>query len=726
MSNSTRRDTASLLDTASFVLPSTPAKAEAVRKLEARITDALSIGPAAAETIAQAVVDPTAVRRDLGSALPGLTATRERNLQVVPARVWTPWVLPAADEIPRYGNRKLTPFNDPSIPPLPGGFELCTPEGFPVHWSSRAARAYHAADNRRLYQSDADAYRMRLFPEKGGIITPLVLIPQIETFGQEGEREPSLRVLDGVRRALAAREVLEDWASAEQLPFEGITPQLVAAVLGRDRSALLELVEALRRLCAREEETPLGYADITAVHYLASAVTLPAYIVVGSSDTRTSEIRPLGAERELDLALGTAISSWHRPGGGARVVAIGQRHLAGLSVPGAQIDDELLATLEDRLAARRVPQRVIDTGYGRIPDTRPALRLAWWCRAIKEVGGNPATAVAGFAAAQEETWPSAISRSVLAVAEELIGDTSIVYPPGDYRARPARPDSLQLLVSDADALTALAAVTADGEGGLLAHPRLHNARHIALAHLALTGTLVEAVRAEGEVPERVALHTALLAKVAECWAAGRAPVFAKPAGGLYRDSDKQPVPIDARTLTRDDLPWPTDPVPVGYLLSSNARGAAGASHLFELRYEVEFTVPHGQIGAYDPEPGLEGVAVAVRRWFPRATGVAFTDPEDREIRGVMVGSVFVEFQEGSRRAPGRPPKTSDVLVLNNRGAVPDGELLRPDGELIGIDEVLEQMLEEFSELSDQAGDELGEVDVYYPRVPVLELPEHRP
>src|SRR5690606_31496799 len=152
-------------------------------------------------------------------------------------------------------------------------------------------------------------------------------------------------------------------------------------------------------------------------------------------------------------------------------------------------------------------------------------RFAWWARAVRQIGGTPATAVAAFATTSGSPLPQDISQALLTCASSLMAEAiDIVYPAGDYRKEEARPASLPHLVADARNLTPVASLSQERKG-LLAHPRWRNAMHIALAHLALTGALPS----RGALPGHV-LSPHLLSRVALAWVTGQIPVVATADG----------------------------------------------------------------------------------------------------------------------------------------------------------------------------------------------------
>ncbi|MFE9412393.1 hypothetical protein ACFYN0_26895 [Streptomyces sp. NPDC006704] len=715
--------TSEVFDNAAFALPPTVARMDAVRKLAARLTEVTELGETAAATLAEAATDPAAVRTALADPLPGLTAHREAHLWVIPMRVWTPWVTAPANEIPRYRSKKRLPANpsNTDVPPLPRSVE--TADGLLTVWPSAADRAWHLADNEDLYAKDVHAARLRIFPDKGGVATPLVLIPQTETFADGQDCEHSLRIADGRRRFFVVRDVLEDYADLDAAMLAGhlgtdITPDIFKAALARDRSALLKVVNAVRGACAAAGDGN-DFQQHVGVHYLATALSVPAYVVVGTADAVTSERFPLGAHRGYPLGASYALSDgmvrWHSGEGyEAKLVSTGQRAVNGLRLPEASIDSELLAVADKRLLARQVPRDVVDFGRGREGRTRAAAQFVWWCRAIAQLGGTSATAVAAFASHTEGRWPEQISGPLLACASHLMGeDRGPLFPPGDYRNAEARPDSLSLLSADADNLAAVAGLTPDGHGGVLAHPRLRNAQHIALAHLALIGALPP----HEPLPTRLTEHHHLLSHIALAWSSGQTALFVKAQGGTMPD-----VPIDERTLTRDDLPWPKAASSVSWLLPPSVKRPYDATHLFQLRYGVDYTVPSMALDEARIEATPESIASVVRRWFPDATGIVLTDWQDKFVTGVMVGSVFVrlydrqaEREEARGRGvwypEGRPAGTKDVIEFDSpNSGVPVGYLLGTadwlgaGGRALDVDEANDAL---FTELDDAI---IGEID----------------
>lgn len=686
----------STFDTAAFALPPQVAKMDAVRKLAARLSEVTGMGQQAADTVANAVVDPAAVRAALNEELPGLTAARDSHLQVIPVRVWTPWATVPADNIHRYLHQKVFPVADPSVPRTPQATE--TRDGLIFDWDSPADREWHLKDNRRLYDKDVYADGLRIFPHKGGIFTPLVMVPQTEIFGDGSESQHSLRIADGRRRFFEVRDLLERYASLDEEGLAGhfgpgvITPEIFKAALDRDRAALGKVVNAVRAACVKAGDGN-DFRQHIGVHYLASCLTLPAYIAVGTVDPVTSEIRPLGNggpyPAGVDQTLDLGLRRWHTGGGEAKLSVTGQKAYNGLLLPEAAVDQELIDTAIRRLRARGVPKEALFFGQGP-SNVRASARFVWWCRAIRQLGGTPATAAAAFALHTEpdgSPWPQSASRSLLACAAHVMEeDVDTIYPPGDYRDAEARPDSLSLLVVDAKNLIPVAALSGDGKGGVLAHPRFRNAAHIALANLAFIGALP----AEEPLPERITGHVHLLSRVAICWANNQISHFVKASGALHHDADGRPVPIDERTLTRDDLPWPKDPVKVGYLMPPTVKHSyPQASHVFKLRHDVVYTIPRQSLDEVDIDATPEALAAVVRRWFPDATGIALTDWSDKFITGVMVGSVFVRlFDRGSEREgarhrgvwypEGRPSGTKDVLDFDTKDSG------APVGRLFGL------------------------------------------
>lgn len=679
------------LDTASFTLPPAVAKLDAVRKLIPRLMEVTGLGETAAATVAHAAVDPAAVRAALAEPLPGLTAHKESHLRVIPMRVWTPWLTPPADDIARYSTQKRYPASDPSIPKTPRWNE--TQDGLVLEWDSPADRDYHLEDNRKLYALDIHRDSLRIFPESGGIVFPLVLVPQTETFQDGTEPAHRLRVTDGRYRYYGVMDLLERYAALDQAGLDGhfgpgvVTPEVFRAALDRDRRALAKVVNAVRDACLRIEGD-LEAHQFVGVHYLASILSLPAYVTVGAVDPETSEIRPMGTATGYPTGTGYALETgmvrWHT-GSPAKVVSVGQVEFNGLLLPEASVDTEMIGVAAKRLRARGVPKDVIE--FGSAPDVAAAARLVWWTRAVRQLGGTPATAVAAFAVHSEGPLSQTASRPLLKCASYLMEeDFEVPYPFGDYREREARPDSLSLLVSDVRNLAPVAALSDDGRGGLLVHPRWHNATHIALSHLALMGVLPAT---EKPLPEHIVSNIRLLSEVATAWAAGRAPVVVRPDGAVHRDGQGRTVPVDAHTLNRSDMPWPKGyETRVGYLMPPPAKHAYdGASHVFKLRHDVIYTVPQEPIGEVEATP--ENIAAVVRRWFPHATGVTLTDWSDKFVTGVMVGSVWVQLfdRKGEREdarsrgvwyPEGKPPGTKDILVFDS----PESEV--PVGSMFGI------------------------------------------
>ena len=750
-------ESASFLDDASFALPPKVAKLDAVRKLIPRLTEVTGLGETAATVLAHAVTDPAAVRNALAEPLPGLTAHPESHLRVIPARVWTPWLAAPADDIARYGNKKRFPVSDPSIPRTPQWEE--TSDGLTLEWDSPADRDWHLEDNRKLYASDIYRDSLRIFPEKGGIITPLVLVPQTETFRDGAESVSLLRIADGRYRYYGAMDLLKRYAALGQSQLVGhfgpdvITPEVISAALKRDRSALAKLVNAVRDACLHADEQSED-GQFIGVHYLASVLSLPAYIAVGTVDPVTSEIRPVGTDTGYPTGTGYALdrgfAQWHS-GQPARVLATGQREYDGLLLPEGSVDDGLTETAVKRLRARGIPKDVVEFGQD-WSKAGAAARLVWWTRAVKQLGGSPATAVAAFARHSGEPWPQGVSRPLLACASYLMEeDIDTVYPPGDYRNNEARPDSLSLLAADARNLAAISALTPDGHGGVLAHPRWRNAVHIALAQLALIGALP----VEESLVRRVAEHPHLLSHVAACIGQGQTPVFVRPDGQPYRDGEGRAVPIDGRTLLRDDLSWPKGyETRLTYMVPPPSKHPYAASHVFKLRHDVVYTIPTESIDEMEIEATPESLARVVRRWFPDATGITLTDWSDKFITGVMVGSVFVRLfdRRGDREyarsrgvwyPEGSPAGTKDVLDFDmlQSGApvgmlLGAGDWLTVNDETGGVDlaEVDETWYEELDsaiitevddalEAQKAADAERGQAPDTRWSVPVLRLPE---
>jgi hypothetical protein len=670
----------SFIDSASFVLPPKVAKLDAVRKLIPRLMEVTGLGETAATTIAHSVVDPTAVRTALAEPLPGLTAHRHSHLQVIPTRVWTPWLTPPADDIARYSTQKTLPIADPTVPRTSTLEE--SRDGLALNWKTVADREWHLKDNRQIYAQDIHRDSLRIFPEKGGIITPLVLAPQTEHFQDGGESLNLLRVADGRYRYYGVLDLLDRYADLDQIALDGhfgpdvITPETLRAALGRDRIAFGKVINAVRDACIR-----IGYGEdhqqYIGVHYLASILSLPAYIAVGTVDPVTSEVRPMGADRGYPAGVGYTLShgvgAWHT-GNPARVVVTGQREFNGLLLPEASVDTGLIDVATKRLRVRGVGKNVIEAGEkGRLG---AAARFVWWCRAIGQLGGTPATAVAAFArhTVNEGPWPQAISQALLACASHLMEeDRDVVYPAGDHRDAERRPDSLSLLVADAKNLTPIAALDVQGYK-LLAHPRWRNAAHIALAHLALVGALP----AEDPLPGQV-LNPHLLSGVALAWANNKALVLTRADGTLLRDDEGRAIPIDGRTLSQVDPPWIDKMLfqGFGYMQPpTTASPIPGASHIFKIRHDVVYTIPSEPLDEDVIEATPEALAKVVRRWFPDATGIVLTDWSDKFITGLMVGSVYVrlfdrrgEMEDARRRGvwypEGRPLGTKDIVDFDS-------------------------------------------------------------
>lgn len=745
-------DSMTFYDSAAFVLPPKVAKMDAVRRLIPRLMEVTGLGETAATTVAQAVVDPTAVRAALAEPLPGLTAHRESHLQVIRTRVWIPWVTPPADDVPRYRSRKRYPISSSDIPRVPRPEE--TRDGLTLTWESPADRAWHLRDNEELYDSDTHAGRERIRPEKGGIFAPVVLVPQVESFRDGSESLHLLRLVDGCRRFYAADELLRGFAELGDLEMahvgDGLTPEIFRAALRRDRSALGKVVAAVRDAC-----TTAGYVggrqQYVGVHYLASVLSVPACIVVGTTDPTTGEVRPMGTSigypTDVVYTLNAGVAAWHC-GSPARVVATGQKEYNGLLLPEAAVDTELIDTTVKRLRARGVAKEIAE--FGVKPDKRAAARFTWWTRAIRQLGGAPATAVAAFALHSKGPLPQNISRSLLACASYVMEeDFDIVYPPGDYRDSESRPDSLTLLVGDAKDL-AVAALSSEGRGRLLAHPRWRNAAHIALAHLALIGALP----AQEPLPDRIVRNPRLLSQVALSWASGRFPTpFVRPDGEVYRDEGRV-VPIDERTLTRDDLPWPKPwEADLTYMMPPAVKHPYNASHVFTLRHgdgAVVFAIPTEPLESLKVEATPESIARVVRRWFPDATGITLTDWSDKLVTGVTVGSVWVQlydrqFEQDEARSrgvwypQGRPAGVKDVIDFDSANSgVPVGEVLGATDLTVFSIETVEDAVEAMcAELSDEiineidealerqkaADTENGKAPNVYGTIPVLRLPE---
>lgn len=735
-------------DTAAFALPPKVAKMDAVRKLATRLTEVTGIGETAALTVAEAAVDPAAVRAALAEPLPGLTAHKESHLQVIPTRVWTPWLTPPADEMIRYRAGKRFPISDPEVPPTPSATEAA--DGVSVQWPNPADRAWHLADNEDLYNRDIHRDSLRIFPEKGGIIHPLVLIPQTESFADGSDTLTSLRVEDGRYRYYGIKAMLHRYArlTPDELAAHlgtDITPEIFQAALERDRSALLKVIDAVRGACTKAGDGN-DFHQLVGVHYMATILSVPAFIVVGTTDPVTSQVHPFGTQGGYlgaASALSLGVRGWHG-GNPAQLVRTGQRNHNGLQLPEASVDTELLAVADKRLLARHVPRRVLD--FGRDGKTPAAARFVWWCRAVSQLGGTPATAVAAFAAHTEGPWPEGISRGLLACASHLMEeDRDAVYPPGDYRDAEARPDSLSLLVADAGNPLPVAGLTNQGQGKLLGHPRWRNAVHIALAHLALIGALP----AQEPLPERVVGNPHLLSQVAIAWATGQPAVLVGPDGGAYRDSEGRTVPIDARTLSRDDMPkklW----AEIGYLIPPAAEHPYDATHVFTLRHGVVYTLPTVPLEERDVEATPESIAAVVRRWFPDATAVTLTDWSDKFVTGVMVGSVWVrlfdrrgEREDARRRGvwypEGKPVGAKDILDFESiKSGAPVGKLLgaidfngyatddfeqADEAMLQELDSDIIQEVDDALEAQKAADTKKGNKPDTHWSVPVLRLPE---
>lgn len=741
-------------DSGTFALPPKPAKLDAVRRLAVSLTEVAGLGETAALTVAEAVVDPSAVRSMLSKQLPGLTAFEKAHLLVIPTRVWTPWLSAPADEMLRYGTEKRYPASDPEVPPTPSATE--TADGLVIPWSKRADRDWHLSDNESLYNKDVYRDSLRIFPEKGGIINPLVLMPQTETFADGSDTLNSLRVEDGRYRYYGVMDLLNRYAQlapeklAAHLGTDTVTPEIFQAALERDRSALLKVVNAVRDACIKAGDGN-DFRQLVGVHFMATMLSLPAYIVVGAVEPNSSRTHSLGSRPGGGYGAANALRigmlRWHG-GSPAQLVQTGQQTYNGLQLPEARVDADLLAVADKRLLARQVPRSVVDFGY-RTEGVRAAAQFVWWCRAVAQLGGMPATAVAGFAAHSKEPWPESISRALLACASHLMEeDRDAVYPPGDYREAEARPDSLSLLVADAQNLVPIASFTVDPKFGVLAHPRWRNAAHIALADLALKGALP----AQEPLPERIVNHVQLLSHVAVSWATGQTACFVNADGAVHHDAGR-PAPIDQRTLGRDDLPWPARETSIGYLLPPSGKRPFEASHVFTLRHGVTYAVPVVELDDMDVESTPESIAEVTRRWFPGATAITLTDWSDKLVTGVMVGSVWVRLYErggeaedarrrGIRYPDGRPAGTKDVLDFDTvDSGTPVGMLLGRDwpgasesGVGVDMGAVDEEMLRELDDDIIQEIDDALEaqkaadakkgdkVDTYW-NVPVLRLPE---
>lgn len=748
-------DGPSFYDSASFILPPKVAKLDAVRKLIPRLMEVTGLGETGATTIAHAVVDPAAVRAALAEPLPGLTAHRESHLQVIPTRIWTPWAMPPADDISRYSSQKILPIADPSIPKRPTFEE--NRDGLLLNWAAVADRDWHLKDNRRIYERDIHRDSLRIFPEKGGILVPLVLAPQTETFQCGSGPEHSLRIIDGRYRYYGVQDLLERYAGLDQDALDGhfepgaITPDIFRAALERDRSALAKLVNAIRDACIR-----IGYEDggqqYIGVHYLASIISLPAYIAVGAVNPTTSEVRPMGTDGDHFASVGVALdrgfAAWHM-GSPARVVVTGQQEYNGLLLPEASVDTGLIDVAVKRLRARGASKEVAD--FGAQLQAPAAARFVWWTRAVKQLGGTPATAVAAFAqvgTAHGEPWPQNISQSLLTCASHLMEeDIDVVYPPGDYRDPASRPDSLTLLVADSKNLTPVAAISDQGQGKLLTHPRWRNAAHIALAHLAVTGVLP----AKEPLPEHV-LNPHLLSRVALAWADGRARVLARADGTEIRDKHGRTIPVDGRILNEHDPEWARKLTwsQIQHMAPPSAEHPYDATHVFALKHNVVYTIPTASLEEMEVDATPESIAKVVRRWFPDATGITLTDWSDKLVTGVMVGSVWVRLfdrkgeREEARRhgvwyPEGRPAGTKDELDFEKADSgAPVGKLLGAvdfNGYTTeGFEQADEAMFEELeSDIIQEIDDALeaqkaadatkGDKPGHRWDIPVLRLPE---
>ncbi|MFI1796511.1 hypothetical protein ACH427_04020 [Streptomyces sp. NPDC020379] len=750
----------SFLDTSQFVLPPVPAKADAVRKLARRLVTEVSMGEQAADVLALAATDPNVVRTALDSRLPGLSGGSGVHLLAVPTRVWTPWVTPAADEMVRHGDRKKLPAFDPSIPSIPHAEESV--DGAVVTWPSRAERDFHLEDNRQLYASDPHSDRLHLFPKKGGVITPLVLLPQVERFADGTDPLCSLRIIDGARRYYEALHLLERHSKTEpgvlaKAYGDQVTPEVFReAVFGRNVLALRKLVSAVRSAVARVEEQrgeSASWQQTTAECFLASVLSLPAYVVVGTVDVTSGRVYPLGSGQAGPTggavwASRAAVLPWHS-GSPAEVVATGKKTYGGLPLPEALVDEEFIATVRRRLLARQLPEEVVDYGMGDTEGGRAAAQLVWWCRAVVELGGmgvEPATAVAGFAMHSGSTWRDHLATGLMDVAAHIIGTVrDIPFPPADYREIGSRPDSLITLVDDAQNLAAVAGLSKGSDGTLLVHPRWGTAESIALAHLALTGALPLSRSRDELISPYLLRHMYLLSKIALAWSAGTAPVMVD-AQGKTIVQDGQPILVDAQSMAGAGQLAPTAELPRQWLLPPAVvmHDLPEVTHAFLLRHEVIFTVPANPLTAVPRN--VEDVAAVIRRWFPGATALVMTDWHDLLITGVMVGSVYVRLfdrsyerhaarQKGNPYPEGKPMGTKDVLEFENANSgLPSGVLIGASGVHFAVqedgaapfDDVLAVMHDELDDQiineADAAFRELLSEQGFTRDIPVLLLP----
>src|SRR5690606_7456337 len=450
---------------------------------------------------------------------------------------------------------------------------------------------------------------------------------------------------------------------------------------------------------------------------------------------------PTGTRYTLE----TGLTAWHT-GKEARVVATGQKEYNGLLLPEGSVDETMVEVAVTRLRARGVPKDIAE--YGASATAPAAARFAWWARAVRQIGGTPATAVAAFAVTSGSPLSQGISQALLTCASYLMEeDIDIIYPAGDYRTEEERPEPLTYLVTDARNLTPVASLSQERKG-LLAHPRWRNAMHLALAHLALTGALPS----RGPLPGHV-LNPHLLSRVALAWVTGQIPVVATADGTEIRDAEGRTIPIDRRTLGQPDPEW-AKRLPYGrveHMTPPAEPATPGASHAFTLRHGVEYTIPTTALKEVEATP--ESVARAVRRWFPGATGVTLTDWSDRLVTGGMVGSVWVRLYDrsgerdearhrGAWYPEGRPAGTKDeVDPERNDSGFPVGVLVGADEWSAGRDtvdavEAEEVMVEELDgeiiqqiddalEVQKAADEKAGKGPDIRWDVPVLRLPELR-
>ncbi|GAA1979221.1 hypothetical protein [Kitasatospora viridis] len=690
-------DTPSTFGYGTFELPPLPAKADAVRKLAQRLQSTLQLDEDTSTALAQASTDPAAVRVQLTQPLAGLSTIQGKSLLILTTRMWAPWLCPPADEIQRHITKKLTRSSSGgTVPPLPSRSTVEeTSGGATIAWPNLADRNWHLADNARIYEQQEDPDSdLWIMADEGGIHTPLVVIPQTLTFKDGSPADHRLRIADGMRRYYATRTTLQ---RPEMLQRLNIDPADMDAAWNLDRPALLRVVTTLRTACEAKDEILRETA-----RHLASVIALPVHVVVGQvSRNGTQTLLGQAANRYGDTVnlLHSSIRHWHtgddskRP----RVQQIGTSLINGLPIPQAEIDSELLRTLPARLKARlsrspQAPTRALSYGLDRT--SRPAVRLVWWCRAVAALGGKPATALAGFAQHHTGTLAEALTGDLLRCTTYLMEeDPGAAWPPGDYRDPNSHPDSLALLVHDAENIDAVAQITSDGTGGWLTHPRERNAQHIALAELALRGLLPTAHPSDQyQVPDRLLAHRHLLSRAART--PDNEPItLVDHSGRTVTGTDSHPVTLESGWLDRNDFKGQKEPKNARYqmlLPTAPALPYPGVSHIFQLRHGVTLTVPSTPLSALEEQDDPDAdLAQILRRWFPDATDLVMTDWEDLFTVGVMVGSVFVRIhdrsmeREAARREQrwypeGRPPGTKDTLPLD----APDSGF--PDGTLLGV------------------------------------------